>query len=188
MIITVSGNKGVRCQVSDSVLAVDPEKGARAGSDILVLRTSKETPIEAMDTAEIIGAGEYEISGIKVNGVQLDKESNAKKIRTAYLVVMDEIKLAFLGDSLNADFSEEVLDALGDADILFVPEANKDFDVKKIAHMIKQIEPHVIIPLNDKAALELAKEIGQKPEKMEKLVIKKKELLEMNSKLIVINS
>ena len=188
MIITLGGGKGVRCQVSDLQLAVDPEKGARAGSNLLVLRTAIEAPIKAMEDGEIIGAGEYEIGGIKVNGVQLDKESNAKKIRTAYLVNMDEIKMAFLGDSLNADVSEEVLDKLGEADIIFVPESTKDFDAKKLVHLIKQIEPHVIVPLTDKAAAEISKEIGQKPEKMEKLVTKKKELAEMNSKLIAIQS
>lgn len=187
MIITVDGAKGIRCQVSDLQLAVDPEKGARAGSSLLVLRTALEAPIESMDNAEIIGAGEYEIGGIKINGIQLDKESTPKKIRTAYLVNMDEIRLGFLGESLNAELSEEALDKL-EADILFAPEPTKDFDAKKIVHIIKQIEPHVIIPISDKAAGELAKELGQKPEKMEKFVTKKKELAEMISKLIIINS
>ena len=185
MIITVSANKGIKCQVSDFSLVVDPEKGSKAD---VVLRTITEAPVPEGEYSEIVGAGEYEISGTKVNGVQLGKESSAKQIRTAYVANMDEIRLCFLGSHLSSDLTEEVLDAVGEADIVFAPEPTKDYDAKKIASLIKQIEPHLIIPITEKATAELAKELGQKPEKMEKLVIKKKELEEMNSKLIAISS
>lgn len=187
MIITVSGAKGIKCQVSDFSLVVDPEKGSKAD---IVLRTKIEAPIadfNANSSGEIVGAGEYEISGTRVTGIQLGKESDNKEIRTAYVVKMDEINLAFLGD-LKADLSEDALDKLGEVDILFIPSPSKDFDGKKISALIKQIEPRVIIPSHSDDGEKLAKELGQKPEKMEKLVIKKKELAEMNSKMIIIQS
>ena len=188
MIITVSPTKGIKCQVSDFSLVVDPEKGSKAD---IVLRTRTETPIpdfySAGTPSEIIGAGEYEIAGTKVLGIQLSQESTAKEVRTIYVVSMDEIRLCFLGDLRN-DLSEDTLDALGEVDILFVPSPSKDYDGKKIAALVKQIEPHVIIPSMDKDIDQLAKDLGQKPEKMEKFVTKKKELIEMNSKMIVIQS
>ncbi len=184
MIITVSGTKGIKCQVSDFSLVVDPEKGSKAD---VVLKTKTEAPIPENEGSEIVGAGEYEISGTKVIGIQLDRESTAKEIRTIYIVSMDEIRLCFLGD-LRSDLTEEALDKLGEVDILFIPSPSKEYEGKNIANLIKQIEPRVIIPSSDKDAERLAKDLGQKPEKMEKLVIKKKELLEMNSKLILIQS
>lgn len=184
MIITVSGTKGIKCQVSDFSLVVDPEKGSKAD---VVLKTRTEAPIAENEGSEIIGAGEYEVGGTKIIGIQIDKESTAKEIRTIYTVSMDEIRLCFLGD-LKTDLTEEALDKLGEVDILFVPSASEDYDGKKLAALIKQIEPRVIIPSSDKDADKLAKDLGQKPEKMEKLVIKKKELMEMNSKLILISS
>ena len=86
------------------------------------------------------------------------------------------------------DLTEEALDALGEIDILFVPSSSNEYDGRKIAALVKQIEPHVIVPSGDKDVDQLAKDLGQKPEKMEKLTIKKKELMEMNSKMIVIQS
>lgn len=187
MIITVSGSKGIKCQVSDFSLVVDPDKGSKAD---IVLRTKTEAPIVEFNSvinSEIAGAGEYEISGVRVTGIQLSKESSNKEIRTAYKVKMDEINLCFLGD-LKADLSEDVLDGFGEVDILFIPSPSKDYDGKKIVSLIKQIEPKVIIPSYGEDGDKLAKELGQKPEKMEKLVIKKKELAEMNSKMIIIQS
>lgn len=191
MIITVSGSKGIKCQVSDFSLVVDPDQGGKQGSKAdIVLRTRTEAPIVDFNSnasSEIVGAGEYEISGTRVTGIQIPKESNNKEIRTAYIVKMDEINLAFLGD-LKTDLSEDALDKLGEVDILFVPSPSEGFDGKKIASLIKQIEPRVIIPARSEDGEKLAKELGQKAEKQEKLVIKKKELSEMNSKFMIINS
>lgn len=185
MIITNSPNKGIKCQVSDFSLVVDPEKNASAN---LILRTETAVPIEEGKYSEIIGAGEYETDGTRIIGINLDKESDSKKIRTAYVITFDEINLCFLGNSITSELSEETLEKIGEPDILFIPEATKNFDAKKLAHLIKQIEPHVMIPINEKVGAEISKELGQKSEKMEKFVIKKKELLEMNSKLILIES
>lgn len=186
MVITASADKGIRCQVSDFVLAVDPEKNVSA---TVILRTKTEAPIaeSAFPENVIAGAGEYEISGVKTLGFQLQKESSAKEIRTAYAVSMDEIRMCFLGNHLRDDLSEEALDGFGDVDILFLPEPAKEFDGKKIAGLVKQIEPRVMIAMAGKETDQLAKDLGQKPEKMEKFVTKKKELMEMNTKLIVIS-
>ena len=101
MIIIVSGTKGIKCQVSDFSLVVDSEKGSKAD---VVLRTTTLAPIPEFSYSlggafsEIIGAGEYEIAGTKVTGIQLHVESTAKEIKTIYVVSMDEIRLCFLGN------------------------------------------------------------------------------------------
>lgn len=192
MIITASANKGIKCQVSDFSLVVDSDQGGKQSSKAdIVLKTSTEAPMpEGAGEAggEIIGAGEYEIGGTKVIGIQLPKESTPKEIRTAYSVSMDEIKLCFLGNYIHNDLNEDALDSFGEVDILFLPNPTKDYDGKKIAGLVKQIEPRVMIAVNGKDADQLVKDLGQKPEKMEKFVTKKKELIEMNSKLILLES
>lgn len=177
MVITVSESKGIRCQQGDLVLSVDPEKNLSAG---VVLRTVTELPFETVPQNIVIGPGEYEISGIRIIGSGLDKESTAKEIRTAYAATMDETKLGFLG-TLNAEIGDETLEKLGEIDILFVG-IGKDFDAKKAVQIVRQIEPKVIIPLSHHK--EFASELGQKPEKEEKWVGKRKDIETFNSKLI----
>ncbi|OGY60393.1 MAG: hypothetical protein A3B23_01795 [Candidatus Colwellbacteria bacterium RIFCSPLOWO2_01_FULL_48_10] len=177
MVITVSETKGIKCQVGDLSLLVDPDK---VGSADAVLYTAAKVPFETVPQNVVIGPGEYEISGIRVIGAGLERESDAKRIRTAYTAIVDGIRLCFLG-LLGAEVSDDALDKLGETDILIVGAAS-GMDVKKVVQLARQMEPKIIIPLSNHK--EFASELGQKPEKEEKWVGKLKDIETFNSKLI----
>ncbi len=185
MIITVSENKGIRCQVSDLVLTVDADKA----SGNLSLKTSLSAPIASINELPdnvIAGAGEYEVDGIKVKGHEVVSESTEKELKTIYEVVFDEIKLCFLG-GLKTGLDEATLDRMGEVDILFLNVGAPYINAKQAAAVIKQLEPKAIVPIT-KNIKELGSELGQKPEAMEKWVGKAKDIVELNSKIIWIQS
>jgi len=181
MIISWHDGGCYKVETPDFNLVLDPEtsvKGGRLKAD-LILRTSVEISPSSGSSAEIVGPGEYEISSVKIRGFGLSQE-NEKKLRTVYLVILEGVRLVFLGE-IETDLSEEILEDLGEVDILFVP-ANK-----KAVTYIKSIEPKIVIPgFGDPK--KLGAELGREVEPREKLVIKKKDIeAEAGLKLVVLN-
>jgi L-ascorbate metabolism protein UlaG (beta-lactamase superfamily) len=180
MTINWYGGGCYKIQTSNFNLIVDPDTASGSGSRLkgeLILRTSNITVADDSKTeaqnfppkeGEISGPGEYNIGPAKVRGVLISKESTSEKIKTAYAVELDEIKMGFLGD-ISSDLSEEELDGLGEIDVLFVPAKSAE-----AMHYVKSVEPKIVIPAGD--AKKLASELGQDVEPQEKLVIKKKDL------------
>lgn len=169
---------GVRCQVGDLVVLALPSvalaKEGRLPKADLILHTKTKLPIEFPPSPETVaGAGEYEISGARVKGIGLYGEADRGFLRTIYAVELEGIRLVFLGEIEDESISD-ALDKLGAADILFLSVS--DEKTKRIAALIKQIDPKIIIPTDDKTAKLLAEEFGQKIKAEEKLVIKKKDL------------
>ncbi len=184
MIITLSP-PGVRCQVGDFVMLVDPSSDRKAN---LILKTRVDLPLDFPLPPEVVaGAGEYEISGVRVKGINLAKESAPQILRTIYLAELEGIRLAFLGE-LGDPPAAETLDGLGTVDILFLAvSAGK---AKQITTLIKQVDPKMIVPIGEKPAKLLMEELGQKVKAEEKLVIKKKDLAkeEVAKKLVWLKS
>lgn len=180
MVITVSESKGIKCQVGNTSILVDPDKIGSSAD--LVLKTSQDTKFEFVPQNVVIGPGEYEINGIRVIGINLSSESSDMQIRTSYSAKMEGMNLGFLG-TIDKEVPEEALDKLGAIDILFVGAGNPHLEAKKAADAIKKIEPKVIV-LTGGNVKEMMDELGQKPEHEDKLVIKQKDLEELNSKLV----
>ncbi|MDP2650840.1 MAG: MBL fold metallo-hydrolase [bacterium] len=182
MIVNLSP-PGIKCQVGDFVMIVetsaDSDSGAKAGRPQradLILRTKTNLPIEFPLPPEIVaGAGEYEISGVRVKGISLDGETNGQLLRTVYSAELEGIRLSFLGE-LSGDAISQALGKLGAVDILFLSVEPGKLKGKQIATLVKQLDPKMIIPVGDKTVKLLAEELGQKIEAHEKIVIKKKDL------------
>jgi len=141
--------------------------------------------------------GEYEVKEVYIRGI--NSKNKKENINTMYLINMDDMKIAFLGGFGEKELNEKELDSLGEVDILILPIGNKDLilDYKEAVHVINQIEPKVIIPMyyktnGIKAPIDgperFLKEVGIKPEKVEKLKIVKKELPTNESKLFIIET
>ncbi|MDP3991662.1 MAG: MBL fold metallo-hydrolase [Candidatus Colwellbacteria bacterium] len=172
MIVSLS-SPGCKCQVGDFVMFVDPASDRKAD---LILKTKTDLPIGFPLSPEVVaGSGEYEIGGVRVKGMSLENEANGQTIRTIYAVLLEGVKLAFLGE-LQDEPDEESLGKLGKADILFLSADSGKLKAKQLTSLIKQIDPKIIIPISDKTAKLLAEELGQKVKAEEKLVIKKKDL------------
>lgn len=178
MIINWYGNGCYKVQASGFDIVIDPES-SQSGSRLkgnLTLHTVSSFPAVAEET-EIIGPGEYEVSGIVIRGASA-AETTPSELHTIYRVVVDDLQLGFLGNT-GVEMGEKELDMLGEIDILFVP--SNDIGAK----LIKSVGPKMVVPgWGD--PMSIAKDMGVKPEPQEKLVIKKKDLEEVEGLKVVI--
>ncbi len=125
----------------------------------LIIYTEHQYPYQNNDLIEdykgeiIRSPGEYEIGGITILGIQLDRKETPKEVslKTAMRVKIDDIIFAYLG--FLEDYNETILyDQLGDIDVLFLPIEKTLFEQSN--KIIKKIEPSIIIPfsINDKSS------------------------------------
>ena len=135
------------------------------------------------------GPGEYEKSGVYVQGIQSFHDNNGGRERglnTIYAIKFDEIRLCHLGDLGQFELTDEQIETIGDVDILFIPVGGTyTIDGAKAAQIVKEIEPKIIIPMHYKipglsvdidGPQKFIKEIGIKPEEVETFKIAKKTL------------
>lgn len=190
MIIKTSKSLGFICEARSSALdagefklAVDPEENNEKNYDkiTLILKTATKFPFSSYTPLNLIqGAGDYEVSNVKVLGIPLNKESDKKNIRTAYVVTMDDMNLFFPGD-VKADLDEDFLEDISEIDLFFV---SGEADIKETLTLIKNIEPKIVICGSDKNAKVLSGELGQSAEPMDKVSFKRKDIEGEGTKLI----
>ena len=173
MVISLLGSSGVKCQVADFGLVIDPpakKKGNLTLFTEMVFVQGDIIPEESV----INGPGEYEIEGVKVKGVNLSKEGTKSEGKTAYAILFDNIRLAVIGTIANKVDDTEI-DALGEIDILFIDSEGSTLGIKDIASLVKKIDPSFVIPMSEKGAKRLLEEFGQKVSAQEKFTIKAKD-------------
>lgn len=137
----------------------------------------------------INGPGEYEIAGVSIFGLSTyhDKVQGSERGKnTVYLINMDEVRLAHLGD-LGCLLNDEQIERLNGIDVLFVPVGGTyTLDAKEAVELVGQIEPRIVVPMHyqlpglkiDLAPIEdFLKEIGaQEVKPVEKLLVSKEKL------------
>ena len=150
----------------------------------------------------IIGnPGEYEVQGIFIKGISSFHDENEGKERglnTLYVIEAEGIKLCHLGDIGQKELTAEQLEAIGDVDVLFLPVGGVyTIAAKEAANIIGQLEPKIAIPMHyalpgSKLKIggveEFLKIMGAKgvvPQ--EKLILKLKDLVEGETKIVVLN-
>ncbi len=182
-----------RVQTSEAVLLTDVFEASsgltppKVKPDIS-LRTL--TPIPFSDIfvslkTDISGGGEYEIKNVEIRGFQLDAESTADFVKTIFKVKADDLTMVFLGHISGMPVAE-VLEQLGEIDILFMPVPQEHFlPADKALTLVRQLNPKILIlsffkvpDLKRKAPdpKEFADEFGGAVAPQEKLSFKKKEL------------
>jgi L-ascorbate metabolism protein UlaG (beta-lactamase superfamily) len=96
----------------------------------------------------IVGPGEYEVSDISIIGIparaHLDVDG---KRSTMYKIQIQSFNVAILGH-IHPDLTDEQLEELGVVDILIIPVGGNGYtlDANAAAHLIKKIEPKIVIP------------------------------------------
>ena len=186
-----SGGKRVLIEPPQKESGLNPP---RLKSDILIYsrtrgnKTAFDEPIG--ETFVIDTAGEYEIKDINISGT-FDDEN------TLYSIEMDDIKVAHLG-FLKKEPNNEKLELIGNPDIVFVPVGGLKgelFDAEAAMKLINKIEPKIVIPmlydikgLKTKRAplLMFLKESEAKNSPTPKLTIKKKDLIEEETKIVIL--
>ncbi|MBI2033620.1 MAG: MBL fold metallo-hydrolase [Candidatus Liptonbacteria bacterium] len=181
MVITHHGEGSFRLQNGDFSILVDPPSNQFKAN--IVLKTLTPTGPLEVSPQEIVFPGEYEISGVEVLGVPLDSESTDKFLKTIYLVSWDEVELAFLGH-ISKIPSSEILDKIGEPDLLFLPVGEHFLSHEAAAKLVRQIEPALAIPTFSKNPGEFLKALSQKAEPQEKFVFKKKDLVGLKNRVL----
>ncbi len=180
------------------VLIEPPQKESginspRLKSDILIYsksRNSEGSPLNGPETGTFVidSPGEYEIKGINVLGIA-DEEN------ILYNIEIDGIKISHLG-FLGKDLDNGKMALINDPDIVLVPVGNGTvLDAEKAMKLINKIEPSVAIPmLYDIKGLKIKraplsiflKESEAKESSQPKLTIKKKDLIEEETKIVIL--
>ena len=172
----------------------------RLKSDILIYsksRNSEGPPLNGPETGTFVidGPGEYEIKGINVLGIADDPSTSPGQANTIYNIETDGIKISHLG-FLGKDLDNGKMALINDPDIIFVPVGNGSvLDAEKAMKLINKIEPSVAIPmLYDIKGLKIKraplsvflKESEAKESSQPKLTIKKKDLIEEETKIVIL--
>lgn len=211
MNITWYGHRCIHLEAKEGSVLIDPLnkslglRGPKINDDIIAFSSpviSKDILDQALEQSFIIsGAGEFEVKGIAVRGVQAYQDSQRGKelgLATLYLVVADEMSICHLGALGQDKLTDEQVEMIGDPDILIVPVGGQSaLDPKAAAQICNQIEPKIIIPVQfsiPNASYEaekldkFIKEIGLPAEKIDKLRIAKKQLPADQTRLFILEA
>ena len=139
-------------------------------------------------------AGEYEVSGIFVRGIQAPKKEG--EAHTIFRLVVEGIKIAYLG-SIDRKLTNAEVELLGEIDILILPVGGGAvLDVKSANAVVSQVEPRMVIPshfdtkgMKEKMANveDFCKEIACAREDLNKLKVKKSDLPVDDIQLVVLS-
>jgi Predicted Zn-dependent hydrolases of the beta-lactamase fold len=116
---------------------------------------------------QIKGPGEYEIGGIFITGIAAFHDNEQGKARgknTIYLIEMDGMTLCHLGD-LGHPLTSQSIEELGMVDILFLPVGEiSTIPISVAVEIVKQLNPHIVIPMHYKTAALTTSETLDSPE------------------------
>ncbi len=101
----------------------------------------------------IVSPGEYEIGGTFITGVAVFHDNEKGAVRgknTIHVIEMDDITLCHLGD-LGHPLGPQLVEELGDIDILFVPVGEvSTISVETAVEVVRQLAPTIVIPMHYK--------------------------------------
>lgn len=131
--------------IDDNLASLGLKSVAKA-DEILALTQGKAKATNGNFIIE--GPGEYEVFETSVVGIparaHIDTDGNRA---TMYNIKMQNFDIGVLGH-IYPDLSDEQLEKLGIVDVLIVPVGGNGYtiDANAAAHLIKKIEPKIVIP------------------------------------------
>ncbi|MDZ4296244.1 MAG: MBL fold metallo-hydrolase [Patescibacteria group bacterium] len=208
MTITWYGQACLRIETAGTAVFIDPfskELGLtppRAKTDIVFITHEHydHNNREPFSEATIVdGPGEYDVKGIAAKGIPSFHDTVMGKERggnTIYRIEAEDMALVHMGDFGELELRNEELEAMGAVDILAIPVGGTyTIDAETAAKIVNQVEPKIVIPIHYalpriNVKLEpvdaFLKAIGQKPEPQPRLTLKKKDLAEGGTKVVVL--
>lgn len=211
MVITHHGGQCFKVTFGDLTLVFDPiSKSAtlpsvRFGADIALV--SRNHPdMDGTDEVTygekvpfvIEGPGEYERQGVVIQGF-LSKsgyglaKGQSDAVNTIYAVDLEDMTLVHLGALADTELSKEAREGIGEIDVLFVPVGGNGVLAAAKAHELAvALEPKIIIPMHwngmgePKALETFLKDAGNGSEKVDKLTLKKKDLIGRDGSILVV--
>ncbi len=205
MVITYHGGECFKVSFGTTTLAFNPISKqskldpVKFGADIAFVSVNHPdfNGVEQVTYGErepfvVRGPGEYEIGEVTARGFGVKTlYDRLERINTIYQVTLEGITMVFLGALSDSKLDTKILEALGDIDILFVPIGGGDvLDVPAASALAVKLEARAIIPMhyssNDILSAFLKEEGAEGTAAEEKFTVKKKDLLEMESAIIVL--
>jgi len=192
MVITHQGGNYFKIQSGDYTVLIDPENQRSFKGAQVVVNTVTPTFAEPQEGEDapiwIEHQGEYEIGGVRIHGYSCGWNEKGKCETTAYHIIFDDISIAVLGH-LYAELNPETIGILADADIVIAPACGSPFlDITKVAKLIRQLEPGIVIPSLTEKPQAFLKELNREAKPEEKLSIKKKEIESKAMKVVWLQS
>jgi L-ascorbate metabolism protein UlaG (beta-lactamase superfamily) len=213
MVITHHGGQCFKVTFGDLTLVFDPiAKGAslppvRFGADIALV--SRDHPdmngVEEVTYGDkkpfaVTGPGEYERQGVTIQGF-LSKSAyglgkgQTEAVNTIYSVELEDMTLVHLGALTDEELSKEARENMGEIDVLFVPVGGDGVLTPAKAHELAvSLEPKIIIPMHwsgigqPKALETFLKASGNGSDTVDKLTLKKKDLVGRDGSIIVVTA
>ena len=208
MIITWYGQACLRIETAGVSIFIDPfakEIGLtppRAKTDIVFITHEHydHNNREPFGDAFIIDSpGEYDIKGIAAKGISSFHDAtrgSERGLNTIYRIEAEGIVLVHMGDFGEPQLRNEQLEAMGAVDILAIPVGGVyTIDGAAAAKITNQAEPKIVIPIHyaiPRLAVKLnpvddfLSEIGQKPQPQPRLTVKKKDIGEEETRVVVL--
>lgn len=162
MDITYYGHSCFRLRGKSASLVTDPYDPKKVGLKYPKLQSDVVTISHHHDDHDYIdqmkeykrvvdGPGEYEISGVSIIGISTyhdDKKGETRGKNTIYVIEMDEVRLAHMGD-LGHKLSDKVIGLIGGIDILMIPVGGEyTINDSVAAEVVRDIEPTITIPMH----------------------------------------
>lgn len=139
------------------------------------------------------GPGEFEIQGIFVQGFPSKGPKDTQN--TIYVLELDGMRICHLGALASTEIAPEVLENIGEIDVLFIPTYdNGVLSAGEAQKLATRLGPKVVVPLfyggpkND-SLKDFLKEAGEeKVPELDKWTVKKKEIETNEGDVVVIKS
>ncbi|MDE2312157.1 MAG: MBL fold metallo-hydrolase [Patescibacteria group bacterium] len=204
MHIQYFGLSSFKITTKEATLITDPfhkDSGLtppRGAAEILVLAEKNKKLYSAVsgisgEHFDVTDPGEYDIKGVTITGIPLKQEDHYV---TAFLIESEDLRILNLTHIKDFNMKQDEIEELGEIDILILPVGgNTVMSAAAAAKVVNEIEPKVIIPSHYKMPGliidvdpldKFLKEMGGKKEEMEKLTIKKKDLAEEGTRVVVL--
>lgn len=175
-------------------LDLDKElKSAKAASVVLLTQPQSKLKIPAKANSFVINnPGEYDVKGFFIFGFGGFNPSAGLGAGDgiAYTIETEGVRLCHL--SVTKELADAQLENLNSVDILFIDVGSSEDAHEAAAKVVSQIEPRVVIPMGydpAKKPMTFLKEMGASDaEPQNKLNIKKKDLPQEETKIILLNA
>ncbi|MDO8557867.1 MAG: MBL fold metallo-hydrolase [bacterium] len=204
------GQSCFKIQTKNATIVVDPFDRAATGlepprskADVVVFthKHADHTSGEYKNAEfTISGPGEYEVRGVHFYGFPVSHDDVGGKrlgFTAAFLIEADDLRILHLGDLGAKNLSSEQIEELGDVDIMLVPIGGTyTLDAEDAEKLVRNIEPHVVIPMHyalprlkikldgvDKFLREMG---AAKKEALPKYMVKKKDLPPEGTEVVVL--
>ncbi len=144
--ITLS-NKQVRFVFDDNLAQLGAKSIVKPGDVCLFSSPHPELMPETKMVIDM--AGEYEISGITIRGIQTRAHMDEETERTAimYKITAGDVKILVTGH-IFPKLSESRLEEIGMVDVMLVPVGGNGYTLDPVGalQIIKQVEPKLVVP------------------------------------------